>query len=446
MSPKKILLVENNNGETSTISHMLRRTDLQLCVANDGLSAFNQLRRDNFDLVISEVSLPQMNGLDLLKKIKEIKAWLPVILISANARVKEAVEAMKLGAHDFILKPFTFETINLITSQIPNAPNGNNEKLHPGRYDIITDDSLMKNLLDEAREIASSQASIFIQGESGTGKELFARYIHSHSDRKEEPFVAINCAALPETLLESELFGHEKGAFTGAISRKKGKFELANHGSILLDEISEMDYQLQSKLLRVLQEKEIDRLGGIAPIPLDVRIISTTNRDIETEIKEGRFREDLYYRLNIIPLHLPPLRERENDISLLAEAFIQKYNQIENKSVKGLTKEALLLLAQTPWKGNVRELENKIERATLICKNDLIDAEDLIIKTRGREKEIGLHTGSPMGSLKEMEQKAIFHTLDRTDGNRTQKWSRRPSFIHLIEPMATEPMLQKYWA
>jgi len=419
MSPKKILLVENNNGETSTISHMLRRTDLQLCVANDGLSAFNQLRRDNFDLVISEVSLPQMNGLDLLKKIKEIKAWLPVILISANARVKEAVEAMKLGAHDFILKPFTFETINLITSQIPNAPNGNNEKLHPGRYDIITDDSLMKNLLDEAREIASSQASIFIQGESGTGKELFARYIHSHSDRKEEPFVAINCAALPETLLESELFGHEKGAFTGAISRKKGKFELANHGSILLDEISEMDYQLQSKLLRVLQEKEIDRLGGIAPIPLDVRIISTTNRDIETEIKEGRFREDLYYRLNIIPLHLPPLRERENDISLLAEAFIQKYNQIENKSVKGLTKEALLLLAQTPWKGNVRELENKIERATLICKNDLIDAEDLIIKTRGREKEIGLHTGSPMGSLKEMEQKAIFHTLDRTDGNRT---------------------------
>jgi len=419
MSPKKILLVENNNGETSTISHMLRRTDLQLCVANDGLSAFNQLRRDNFDLVISEVSLPQMNGLDLLKKIKEIKAWLPVILISANARVKEAVEAMKLGAHDFILKPFTFETINLITSQIPNAPNGNNEKLHPGRYDIITDDSLMKNLLDEAREIASSQASIFIQGESGTGKELFARYIHSHSDRKEEPFVAINCAALPETLLESELFGHEKGAFTGAISRKKGKFELANHGSILLDEISEMDYQLQSKLLRVLQEKEIDRLGGIAPIPLDVRIISMTNRDIETEIKEGRFREDLYYRLNIIPLHLPPLRERENDISLLAEAFIQKYNQIENKSVKGLTKEALLLLAQTPWKGNVRELENKIERATLICKNDLIDAEDLIIKTRGREKEIGLHTGSPMGSLKEMEQKAIFHTLDRTDGNRT---------------------------
>jgi len=360
-----------------------------------------------------------MNGLDLLKKIKEIKAWLPVILISANARVKEAVEAMKLGAHDFILKPFTFETINLITSQLPSAPNGNNENLRQGRYDIITNDPLMKNLLDEAREIANSQASIFIQGESGTGKELFARYIHSHSDRKEEPFVAINCAALPETLLESELFGHEKGAFTGAISRKKGKFELANHGSILLDEISEMDYQLQSKLLRVLQEKEIDRLGGIAPISLDVRIISTTNRDIETEIKEGRFREDLYYRLNIIPLHLPPLRERENDISLLAEAFIQKYNQIENKSVKGLTKEALLLLAQTPWKGNVRELENKIERATLICKNDLIDAEDLIIRTRGRQKEIGLHTGSPMGSLKEMEQKAIFHTLDRTDGNRT---------------------------
>jgi DNA-binding NtrC family response regulator len=419
MSPKKVLLVENNNGETSTINHMLRRTGLRLCVANDGLSAFNQLRRDNFDLVISEVSLPQMNGLDLLKKIKEIKAWLPVILISANARVREAVDAMKLGAHDFILKPFTFETINLITSQIPNARNGNNANLRQGKYDIVTNDPVMESILDEAREIANSQASIFIQGESGTGKELFARYIHSHSDRKEEPFVAINCAALPETLLESELFGHEKGAFTGAITRKKGKFELANHGSILLDEISEMDYQLQSKLLRVLQEKEIDRLGGMAPIPLDVRIISTTNRDIETEIKEGRFREDLYYRLNIIPLHLPPLRQRENDISLLAESFIQKYNQIENKSVKGLTKEALVSLTQMPWKGNVRELENKIERATLICKNDLIEADDLVIRTRGRENEISPPSRSPMGSLKEMEQKAIFHTLDRTDGNRT---------------------------
>jgi DNA-binding NtrC family response regulator len=416
---KKVLLVESSRDDVSTINHMLQRTGLQLCVANDGVSAFNQLRRDNFDLVVSEVSLPRMDGIDLLKKIKEIKAWLPVILISANARVRDAVDAMKLGAYDFILKPFTYEMIKMVTSQIPASRNGNRENTRKGRYDIVTNDPEMKRLLDEAREVAPSRASIFIQGESGTGKELFARYVHQHSDRKDNPFVAINCAALPETLLESELFGHEKGAFTGATIRKKGKFELADQGTILLDEISEMDFQLQSKLLRVLQEKEIDRLGGTTPIPLDVRVISTTNRDIETEIDAGRFREDLFYRLNIIPMHLPPLRERINDISLLADFFIQKYNQIENKSVKGLTEDALAALMQMPWKGNIRELENKIERATLICKNDLVESDNLVAGNRNRESVTGSQFGLPASSLKELEQKAIYQTLDQTDGNRT---------------------------
>jgi two-component system response regulator FlrC len=231
--------------------------------------------------------------------------------------------------------------------------------------------------------------------------------------------VAVNCAALPENLLESELFGHEKGAFTGAITRKKGKFEIANHGTILLDEISEMDFKLQSKLLRVLQEREIDRVGGAGPITVDVRVIATTNRDIEIQMEEGKFREDLYYRLNVIPIHLPPLRERRDDISLLANYFIEKYNRLDRRAVKGLTKEAEDALSQMPWKGNVRELENVIERAILMCKGDHIEEEGLLMKGKAKKQDDLGHLFMPTVPLKEMEKKAIFQALDHTNGNRT---------------------------
>ncbi len=417
MRRKKILLVDSDAHEASAVKRKFSRVGHQLCTAGDGSSALDKLTHDHFNLVIAEMNLPQMSGIDLLRKIKEFKVCLPVILMSANARVRDAVEAMKSGAHDFLLKPLTLEMINLLTAQTllkqPALPSRN------GKYEIVTHDTNMLQLMDQAKEIANSRASIFLQGESGTGKELFARFIHKHSDRQDKPFVAINCAALPETLLESELFGHERGAFTGATNRKKGKFELANHGSILLDEISEMDYALQSKLLRVLQEKEIDRVGGTEPIPLDVRIISTTNRHIEDEIAAGRFREDLYYRLNVIPLHLPALRERPTDIPLLVKHFIQKYNRIEAKSVKGLTPEALQSLAQMPWKGNIRELENRIERAVLICKSELIQDQDINAGVSSRQNQAASDPFIPTGSLKEMEQRAIYHTLDRTDGNRT---------------------------
>ncbi|MFH1077538.1 MAG: sigma-54 dependent transcriptional regulator, partial [Pseudomonadota bacterium] len=260
---------------------------------------------------------------------------------------------------------------------------------------------------------------IFIHGESGTGKELFARYIHQHSLRRKNNFVAINCAALPETLLESELFGYEKGAFTGAITRKKGKFELADQGTLLLDEISEMDYQLQSKLLRVLQEREIDRIGGMYPVPVDVRFIATTNRDIEEQIAQGKFREDLYYRLNVIPLHLPPLRDRLDDIPLLAGCFVEKYCKMDKRSVKGLTTEAMASLMQLPWKGNIRELENMIERAVLMCRGDLIDEKTLFAIGGNRPAENSGYPFLPALSLKEMEKNVIFRALDQTDGNRT---------------------------
>jgi len=417
MRRKKILLVDNDALEASAVKRKFSRVGHQLCTAADGPAALDKLTQDQFNLVIAEMHLPQMSGIDLLRKIKEIKACLPVILMSANARVRDAVEAMKSGAHDFLLKPLTLEMIKLLTTQTQSKQSTFASR--NGKYEIVTHDADMMQLLDQAKEVANSRASIFLQGESGTGKELFARYIHKHSDRQDKPFVALNCAALPETLLESELFGHEKGAFTGATNRKKGKFELANHGSILLDEISEMDYALQSKLLRVLQEKEIDRVGGSEPIPLDVRILSTTNRDIEDEIAAGRFREDLYYRLNVIPFHLPALRERPSDIPLLAEHFIQKYNRIERKSVKGLTPEVLQSLSQMPWKGNIRELENRIERAVLICKGNQIQEQDINTGVSSRQNQTAADPFIPNGSLKEMEQRAIYHTLDRTDGNRT---------------------------
>jgi two-component system response regulator FlrC len=309
--------------------------------------------------------------------------------------------------------------MQIIHSAVANGSNGKRREESRKKYEIITQNKNMEKLLEIAKDIADSKASIFIQGESGTGKELFARYIHNHSPRRDDLFVAVNCAALPENLLESELFGHEKGAFTGAISRKKGKFELANHGTLLLDEVSEMDYQLQSKLLRVLQEREIDRIGGMNPVSVDVRFIATTNRDIEKQIKDGKFREDLHYRLNVIPLYLPPLRERKDDIPLLAKHFVEKYRELDNRSVKGLTDEAIASLMQMTWKGNIRELENIVERAVLMCKEDLISNKDLFLTEKHRQPDCATQPIAPSASLKEIEKNVILNTLDHTNGNRT---------------------------
>ena len=420
MGRKKVLLVETDATDRSLMAERFKQLGHQVNAVGDGLRAFEKIAEDHYDLVMTELSLPNMRGIDLLKKIKEVNESLPVIFISAQAGVTEAVEAMKLGAYDFIVKPLTVEMIEIISSQLFDRSIALDRDKPEAKFAIITKDTEMNRLLQEAREIAHSQASIFIQGESGTGKELFARHIHNYSNRRDRPFVAINCSALPETLLESELFGHEKGSFTGAITRKKGKFELANHGTMLLDEISEMNIQLQSKLLRVLQEREIDRIGGTASIPVDVRIIATTNTDIEKQIRDGKFREDLYYRLNVVPFHLPPLKDRRDDISLLARHFVEKYNRLDKRNVKGLTEAAIELLMQMPWKGNVRELENIMERAVLMCKRDLIDEKDLGTHEKMSAVESTRLTFVPTVSLREMEKKVIFHALDQTNGNRTR--------------------------
>ena len=419
MKRKKVLVVDHDKEEWAARAEIFKQSGHHLCAVDDALSAYEKVVGDHYDLVIAELNLPGMDGLNLLKRIKTLEVSLPVILISANAGVREAVEAMKLGAHDFILKPLSLEMIESIISQISNGSSVPNQYRSGRMAPIITRNREMIRLLQEARDVADSQASVLIQGESGTGKELFARYIHNYSNRRNKPFVAINCSALPENLLESELFGHEKGSFTGAFTRKKGKFEIANHGTILLDEISEMDFQLQSKLLRVLQEREVDRIGGTTPIPVDTRVIATTNRDIEKQLREGKFREDLYYRLNVIPFHLPPLRQRRDDIPLLADYLIKKYNKVDKRSVKGLTEEAIQTLIQMPWRGNVRELENIIERAVLRCKQGLIDRKDLFPDERSIKTEDQVIPFISTLSLKEMEQKVIFHALDRTNGNRT---------------------------
>jgi len=419
MKKKRVLLVENEIVGQSSTGELFMASGHEVRKINDGVLAFEEIIKDYYDLVITDLDLPHMNGLELLRHIKEINESIPVIVTSAGAGVREAVEAMKLGAHDFLIKPLTREMAEIIASRISNHHKAQETNETNGKFKIVTKNSEMIHLLKLAREIADSQASVFIQGESGTGKELFARYIHHNSHRKKRPFIAINCAALPEPLLESELFGHEKGSFTGALTRKKGKFELANHGTILLDEISEMDYSLQSKLLRVLQEKEIDRIGGTYPIPVDVRIIATTNRDIEKEIREGNFREDLYYRLNVIPFHLPPLREKKDDIPLLANYFIEKYNRRDHRTVKGLTDNAITSLTQMSLKGNVRELENIIERAVLMCRSDFIDEKSFFIPEKERKTDHGVYPFMSTLSLKEIEKNAIFRALDKTNGNRT---------------------------
>lgn len=420
MKKKKLLLADHNaRDKLSHICKVFMDSGFSVTTADNGYSAFEEISRDCYNLVITELNLPKINGLDLLKRIKETHESLPVIIVSDGAGVKQAVEAMKLGAADFLLKPLSLKTLEIITSQISNGSAPADQDARNGKFRIITKNQEMKRLLQMAKDVADSRASIFIQGESGTGKELFARYIHLCSSRKDNSFVAINCAALPETLLESELFGHEKGAFTGAISRKKGKFEIANNGTLLLDEISEMNYQLQSKLLRVLQEREIDRVGGIDPVPVNVRFVATTNRNIEEHIKEGKFREDLYYRLNVIPLHLPPLRDRKDDIPLLADFFIKKYCRLDKRSVKSLTDKALVSLMQMAWKGNVREFENMIERAILMCRGDRIDEETLFMIGGNRPAENQDYPFMPAVSIKEMEKNVIFQALDQTNGNRT---------------------------
>lgn len=399
----------------------------------EGSDALSHLIAQKPAVVVADDGTPGFSALDFLKQAADSDAGIPKTIILTQDPVMEyAVSLIQHGAMDYLIKPVDPRQLELsvkksLAASLAPAQAEKEKPIQHKAVQIITKDPGMEKLLKLAARVADSSASVLIQGESGTGKELFARFLHEKSARCHQPFIAINCAALPENLLESELFGHEKGAFTGALTKKAGKFELADKGTLFLDEITEMQFHLQSKLLRVLQEKVVDRVGGTQPVDVDVRVIATTNRDTKEAVETQAFREDLFYRLNTIPLIIPPLRERRRDIAPLCDFFIKKYCRIDARSVKGLTDQALSVLVNHPFPGNVRELENVIHRAVLLAETDMITPSDLLMDDGA---DIPSADGSPeaesagaedfsTGSLKEMEQKMIFKTLDQTEGNRT---------------------------
>jgi DNA-binding NtrC family response regulator len=436
MMQKRIVIADDDPTMRSALGEALRSAGYDAISFPNSEEAERYLKSSGADLVISDVRMPVLGGLELLKRFQNI----PFIMISGFATVPEAVEAMKIGAYDFVVKPFSYrELISLVEAGL--CRGSGQETAADENGEIVTAQPRMRALLEFARQVAKSHASILIQGESGTGKELLARYIHTHSRRNAGPFVAVNCAALPEGLLESELFGHERGAFTGAVSSKAGKFELAHGGTLLLDEISEMPMALQAKLLRVLQEREVDRLGGKKPLPIDIRVISTTNRDLREMIRAGKFREDLFYRLNVVPIRLFPLRERIEDIELLARSFFVRHGYPE----ASLAPDALAQLKNFSWRGNVRELFNVLERAAIVAGGECIEPEHLLVEevigfgndlpAAGIERAVGKSeavsvsprapdsaAGPSLGNLsvREMEEQLIFKTLKQVNDNRTQ--------------------------
>ena len=427
MNLQPILIVDDEPSMRMALSESLISCGYSVDTAIDGQDALIKLSKNNFKLVITDLRMPKLGGMEVLKSIKRDSPATHVIVITAYGTINTAIEAMKEGASEFIMKPFSLEDLEGVVQAVlhtsgPDASTSEAITSAKDNRELITRDPGMLSLLDMLQSVARSKSTVLIQGESGTGKELIARYIHRNSNRSHMPFIAINCAAVPHNLLESEMFGYEKGAFTGAAQRRMGKFELADRGTLLLDEISEMDIQLQAKLLRAIQESEIDRLGGRDPIPVDVRIIATTNSDLKRDIKEKKFREDLYYRLNVIPARIPSLRDRKGDIPILADYFLTKYAKINHKKKPKVVNEAFNFLNQYHWPGNVRELENVMERAVLISNEGHILPEHLVLEQD--EKYSSSQIPAPICSgnitLREMEKNLIFETLKGLKGNKTK--------------------------
>ncbi|RLB57266.1 MAG: sigma-54-dependent Fis family transcriptional regulator [Deltaproteobacteria bacterium] len=379
---KQILIADDEPNMRRVLTAQLTRDGYDVHSVADGEKAKSALEEHHVDVVISDLRMPKVDGMELLKHIAEAHPNLPVIMITAHGTVDTAVEALKLGAYDFVTKPFDKNELRNVIAKAAKTAELVNKDLQPaaderGRYDIIGQSDEMQKVYGVIEKVADTPSSVLITGESGTGKELIARALHEHSSRKTKPFIRVNCAAIPQELIESELFGYEKGAFTGAVTSKPGRFELAHEGTLFLDEIGEIGVNMQVKLLRVLQEQEFERVGGIKTISVDVRLVTATNRDLAADIGEGRFREDLFYRLNVVHLHLPPLRERIEDIPLLLEHFLVRFNKRLNKNIKGMSTVALDKLMVHPFRGNIRELENVIERCVLFADGDLIEATDL---------------------------------------------------------------------
>ena len=422
--PARILIVDDEAIMRDSLIDWLMEEGYEPIAVEDGQKAIEQVRSKPWNVVLCDLKMPGMDGIETMKRIKELNKDLPVIIITAYATVNTAVESMKQGAYDYIVKPFDPEEVSHLIRKIISHQELIQENILLRQElkrvyqfrDIVGKNYKMQEIFELIKTVADSDASVLILGESGTGKELIARAIHYSSRRAEKPFVSVSCSALPETLLESELFGYEKGAFTGAVKDKPGRFEEANGGTLFLDEIGDMKPETQLHLLRVLQEKEIRRLGATGVIKVDVRIIAATNKDLEKTVKEGSFREDLYYRLNVVTIQLPPLRERRDDVPLLAERFLMKYNVKNNRNLEGISPQAIALLVRYDWPGNVRELENVIERAVVVTKHNIIQPEDLPAHIQSFQESKGMGPRS----LKEMEREHIQRTLEENKWNISQ--------------------------
>ena len=421
--PAKVLVVEDDATLRQALCDTIKFGGYEAVEAISGVDALGKLSNHGVDMVISDVQMDHMDGRELLRKVRVTNPELPFVIITAHGSVEGAVDAMREGATDYLLKPFEAEVLLDMVSRM--------EPLRKAQTsDVIMADPETAKIYALAQKVASNDASILISGESGCGKEVLAQYLHSHSTRVDQPFVAVNCAAIPENMLESMLFGYEKGAYTGAHQARAGKFEQANGGTILLDEVSEMPLALQAKLLRVLQERELERLGGDKVIDLDVRVIATTNRNLVEEVAEGRFREDLYYRLNVFPLHLAPLRERRADILPLAELFLSKY-QPADRPLK-LDIAAAEKIRRATWQGNVRELENCIQRAVILSQPDgLVREEDVVItepllsvEPAHAEAQVEDPQARLDGDLKQREHELICEALEASGGKKKEAAER----------------------
>jgi len=426
-SKYSVLVVDDQRSQRELLDMVLSEEGCRVETAASGEEAVEKVSARFFNLIIMDLSMPGIGGLQALKQIKEISASAQVLIVTAYASVDSAVEAMRSGALNYLTKPIDLEELKIQVAKTMEISQlmAENKVLRVQAENtfkasrIIGKSQKIQEVFDTLKMVSPTDATILILGESGTGKELVADAIHQNSPRFGGPLVKVNCAALPESLLESELFGHEKGAFTGAASRREGRFKLADGGTLFLDEIGEMSLLLQTKLLRIIQTRSFERVGGTETLEVDVRLIVATNRDIEVEVKEGRFREDLYYRLNVIPINLPPLRDRREDIPLLAEHFLKEISERNRKDIRGFAPQSMDLLVRNRWKGNIRELENVVERAVIMSRSEFVQPGDLPahIQDSKASKPVGIAPGRP---LSELEREAIVQTLQLTGGNRTE--------------------------
>lgn len=422
-----ILVVEDDLSHGTILQALITGWGYQVSLAHNGLEAVEQVKAQPFDLILTDVRMAEMDGIEALKAIKAYNPAIPILIMTAYSNVESAVEAIKAGAYDYLTKPLDFDTLQLTLARalehtsLKTENHSLKQRLQFDDQNIIGRSEPMRRLMEMIAMIAPSQATVLISGESGTGKELIAKAVHANSLRKERPLVSINCAALSESLLESELFGHEKGAFTGADKRREGRFMEANQGTLFLDEIGEVSPLMQAKLLRAIQEQEIQRVGSNQTLTVDVRLIAATNRDLLADVEAGKFRQDLYYRLNVVTVESPPLRERSEDIPLLAMHFMVKFAERNRKTVKGFTPQAMDLLLKYPWPGNVRELENSVERGVILLSGEFISEKELPLSISQCVEQLpSQRQEQPIQPLEQVEKQAILAALATTAGNKTE--------------------------